>query len=384
MNHLRNSSAVIQTLCRLISINSVNPAFEQGSSESQIIAYIRQFFEDAGLECRQQEVWPGRSNLIARLPGRQLPRRIIFEAHCDTASTVGMTVSPFEPHAHNGKLYGRGACDTKAGLAAMMQALVSLKMEGLTPPCEVWVVATVDEEHLMGGISAFCKDLEAAAAIVSEPTELRPAIASKGALRWAIETRGQAAHSSKPHLGTNAITHMTHIIQAMEADILRSGQPSHPLLGRPTCNIGTIEGGVQPNFVPHRCRIEIDRRTLPGEHTQKVMHDYERLFQSVKRERPDLSYSMEPPYFEMPPFETPPDSPPALSAARILQEMNLNSELIGVPFGSHASHLAANGIPTVLLGPGSIDQAHSAHEFVECEQVEQAFELYRKMMLQFV
>ena len=198
---------VIDTLADLVRINSVNPAYEGGQSEAVICEYIRQFFHTRGIETWQQEVFPGRPNLIARLAGQNPNRRIILEAHTDTVSVAGMTIPPFDPRITDGRLYGRGACDTKGGLAAMMHALASLKADSLVPPCEVWFVGAADEEFSYRGVVKLCEGLTGVGAIVAEPTELRAVIASKGVVRWRILVRGRAAHSSKPHLGVNAITH---------------------------------------------------------------------------------------------------------------------------------------------------------------------------------
>lgn len=377
------ASPVIQTLSGLVRINSVNPAFNDGNPESEIVSFVEQFFREQGIESRRQVVWPGRPNLIARLPGRQASRRVVFEAHCDTASVTGMTIPPLEPSISEGKLYGRGSCDTKAGLAAMMQAMASLKREDIVPPCEIWVVAAADEEYSFRGVTELCKGLSAAAAVVSEPTEMRVVIASKGCLRWKIASKGKAAHSSKPHLGINAISNMTHIIQAIESDALRLGQQQHPLVGGPTCNVGVIHGGVQVNFVPDSCSIEIDRRLIPGEKSSDVLVHYQRVLAEVKRTHPTLEFLMEPPMLESAPLETAATAPPVVLASQILTDMRLNPEPAGVPYGSDASALSGAGIPTILLGPGSIDQAHSAVEYVDCSQVELALEFYKKFMLNF-
>jgi len=253
---------VVQTLADLVSINSVNSSYEGGPGEGEIAVRVKSFFDARGIETWTQQVFPGRPNVIARIPGRDANRRIILEAHMDTVSVKGMSIPPFEPRIEDGKLFGRGSCDTKAGLATMMHAVAELKEQGITPPCEVWLAAVVDEEYSFRGVVKLCEGLTAAAAIVAEPTELRAVIASKGVLRWRIHVRGKAAHSSKPHLGINAIQHMARVILAIEEDHQRLSARQHPLLGPATCNIGVISGGVQVNFVPDLCTIELDRRLL--------------------------------------------------------------------------------------------------------------------------
>jgi acetylornithine deacetylase len=370
---------VIQTLASLVRINSVNPAYEGGHPEQQIAEWIAGFFEQHGIETRMQEVFPERPNLIARLPGRQPERRLIFEAHTDTVSTKGMSIDPLDPVVSEGRLYGRGSCDTKAGLAAMLHALVSLKKEGRVPPCEIWVVAAADEEYSYRGVVKLCEGLQATAGVVAEPTDLRLAIASKGVLRWRICCRGKAAHSSKPHLGISAITNMARVILALEADTQELSRQVHPLVGPPTCSVGLIQGGRQINFVPDFCAIEIDRRLLPGEDIPAVLAHYQGLLDA----HPEWGAYMEPPMLEDYALDTPAATPLVSCASGILGDMGLPSEPIGVPYGSDASKLSRAGVPSFIFGPGNIDQAHAAVEWVECEQVERTLEFYRELMLQF-
>jgi len=374
---------VLETLAQLVRINSVNPAYEGGVPEAEMCAYVREFFRRRGIETWGQEVFPGRPNLIARLPGQSAGRRVILEAHTDTASVKGMIIPPFEPHVTDGRLYGRSACDTKAGLAAMMHAVASLKEEGRKPPCEVWLAAVADEEFSFRGVVKLCENLRADAAIVAEPTELRAVIASKGVLRWRIVVRGRAAHSSKPHLGVNAITHAARLVLAFEQDHERLALKPHPLLGPATCNVGVIHGGVQVNFVPDACAIEIDRRLLPGEQPESVLAGYQRRLDELKAAHPSLDAMMEPPMLVDEALETAPDSPPVRLASRLLDAMRLDPKPAGVPFGSDASKLAKQGISSVIFGPGSIDRAHAAVEYVETDQVLRACEFYRGFVLGF-
>lgn len=369
----------IKTLAELVRINSVNPAYEAGRPEREIANYFAKFFSEHGITTWEQQVFPDRPNVIARLAGKNGARRLIFEAHMDTVSALGMEIPPFEPTVSEGRLYGRGSCDTKAGLAGMMHALVSIKRDGIVPPCEIWVAAAADEEFSFRGVLRLCENLEAAAAVVAEPTDLRLAIAHKGVLRWRICCRGKAAHSSKPNLGVNAITSMARLIGALEEDACELANRPHPLLGEATCNIGIIQGGRQVNFVPDFCAIELDRRLLPGEEVPAVLAHY----QQILDRHPALDAYMEPPMLQDFPLETAPDSNLVRCARQILSGLRLSDEPVGVPYGSDASKLARIGIPSVVFGPGSIDQAHAAVEYVECEQVARAEEFYRGLMLRF-
>ena len=375
--------SVTQSLADLVRINSVNSSYEGGPGEREIAAWVRRFFEQRGIEVWEDEVFPNRPNVIARLPGRDPTRRVVLEAHTDTVTVKGMSIPPFEPRVENGRLYGRGSCDTKAGLAAMMRAVASLHEEGLQPPCEVWLAAVVDEEYSYRGVVKLCEGLTAHAALVAEPTGLRAVIACKGVLRWRIVVRGKAAHSGKPHLGVNAINHMARIVLALEEEHQRLATKAHPLLGPATLNVGVIQGGVQVNFVPDTCAIEVDRRLLPGETAAGVLAQYQGLLDALRAQHPTLDAVMESPMLTDEALETAADSSAARLASTVLTGMGLDGALCGMPFSCDASKLSRQGVPSLVFGPGSIDQAHGAVEFVDLAEVERAVEFYRNFILRF-
>lgn len=361
-----------ELLSDLVRINSVNPEWG-GPGEREIAIRVKRFFEDHRIEVEDHEVLPGRPNILARVPGKDSSRRVILEAHMDTVSADGMTIDPFDPAIRDGKLYGRGSVDVKAGLAAMMYAVANLN----DPPCDVWMAAVVDEEQAFQGVLDLIRQIPwAEAAIVAEPTSNRIVRATKGVLRWRINTRGTAAHSSKPHLGHNAIHEMAKVLLALEAfESSRSVEP-HPLLGPPTLSVGTIEGGSQVNIVPDRCSINLDRRLLPGERVEEVIGAYEKVCHPYDCE-------FETPYLADEAMETEPDSPVVSRAALISEQLGLDTEAIGVPFGCDASKLSRIGIPSIVFGPGSIDQAHADVEFVALDQVETAARFYEAFCLSF-
>ena len=374
---------VIDTLAAFVRANSVNPAYGDGGSEANVVPLVRDFFAQRGIDTFTQEVFPGRCNIIARLPGRTT-RRVVLEAHMDTVSIKGMSIPPFEPTIKDGRLHGRGSVDDKAGLVAMMHAVASLKEEGITPPCEVWMAAVVDEEFTYRGVVKLCEGLQAAAAIVAEPTEMRAVIASKGVLRWRMGVRGKAAHSSKPHLGVNAITHMARLVLALEEENHRLAGRTHPLLGPGTLSVGVINGGVQVNFVPDQCTIEIDRRLLPGERASDALAETQSLIEALKARHPGFdAFIEEPPLLVDEALDTPADASTVQVARQVLRGLNLNDEVCGVPFGSDASKLSRAGVPTIVFGPGSIDQAHAADEYVPIDEVITATEFYRQFILSF-
>jgi len=360
---------LLATLSGLVRVNSVNPAYEHGVPEAEIQRYVLEFFRSHGIEAFSQEVYPQRPNVIGRVPGRIPGRRLVFEAHCDTAGIAGMTIPPFTPEIRGGRLYGRGACDTKAGLAAMLHALAEVK----SPPCEIWVVSAMDEEHNYRGVLRLCEAFTADAAVVSEPTSLRAVVATKGVLRWRMATRGKAAHSSKPHLGVNAIYAMARLLLRLEEENERLAAAAHPLVGPGTLSVGMIGGGTQVNVVPDYCWIDVDRRLIPGEDPETVFADYRDRF-GVECEPPSISDT---------PLDTPCSAPIARAAGEALSALGLDPRPAGVPYGSDASKFSRAGIPGIVLGPGSIDQAHTADEWVAIEEVELALAVYRRIMETF-
>ena len=321
--------------------------------------------------------------MVATLPGRDPSARIVFEAHTDTAGIAGMTIPPFEPRLEDGRLYGRGACDTKAGVAAMMHAVASLVEDRLQPRCEVVFAGTADEEYSYRGVLKLCEGLRADAAVVSEPTSLRLVVATKGCLRFRIRVQGKAAHSAKPHLGVNAISHMARLIWLWRRTRRLSTAGRMRCSDLPTFNIGVIHGGSQVNIVPESCVIEIDRRLVPGEELEEVWRSYGRLVAKLQDSIPGFIAVVEEPMLQDMPLETATQQPVAAVATQVLAGLGLNSEAIGVPYGSDASKLARAGVPSIVFGPGTIDQAHAASEFVDCDEVHKACAFYRQFLLAF-
>jgi acetylornithine deacetylase len=260
-----------------------------------------------------------------------------------------------------------------------------LRESDVRPEASVFLVAAVDEEYAFRGVVKFLeKGIPADGAIVTEPTGLETVVASKGVLRWRLKTRGLAAHSSKPQLGINAVTKMARVLTAMEERLPTVFQERHhPLLGSPTLNVGIIRGGVQVNQVPGSCTIEIDRRLLPGETKESVWKEFEGLLADLRGHDSQLEVEMEPPILEDYALETRVSERIVQVVSKISQELMGHSRIMGVPYGSDASKLARAGIPSIILGPGSIDQAHAANEYVELDQVALAAEFYARTILEF-
>ena len=331
----------------------------------------------AGLEVEFQKVLAdghhGRSNLIARLlPKGKVKQTILLAPHLDT---VGADGTKFIPQRKNGRLYGRGACDTKGSVAAMLSALCELA-NGKSRPRETEIVfaGLVDEEHAQAGSRALVKSrFKADLAIIGEPTKLQVVTAHKGSLWLELETRGKAAHGATPQFGKNAIHEMARVLDLLETDYAAQlRKRKHPLLGTATVNVGTISGGVQPNIVPDRCKITVDRRTLPGETDASVQREIAAFLRAKKLSVKIFSSKLAPAL----PLETNPKLPLVRQFMRSIGQ----SKPLGVDFFCDAAVLSAGSIPSVVFGPGDVAQAHTADEWISLAELERGKDLILKFL----
>ena len=367
-------------LRELIALPSVNPAFlparDPHAGEQRVAEFLAATAAQAGLDVEFQPVAKGRANLLARLsPRGKVRQRVLLAPHLDT---VNATEEQFTPGKRNGRLFGRGACDTKGSVATMFTALCEMAQAGQRlADTEITFVGLVDEEHGQAGSRALvASGLQADLAIVGEPTRLKVVTAHKGTLWLELETRGKSAHGSWPELGRNAIHTMARIVDLLQttyATELRRRR--HPLLGCATVSVGAICGGTQANIVPDRCTILIDRRTLPGETSAGVQREFlaalrRRNLQAtfVKKRLPDCL-----------PLETNPKLP---LVARFLASVGQRKP-VGVRYFCDASVLGGGGIPSVVFGPGDIAQAHTADEWVSVEALERGKGLLRRFLESF-
>ncbi len=359
-------------LAELIALPSVNPAFlpagDPRAGEHRVADFLAATAARGGLDVEFHEVTPNRRNLIARFtPSGRVKKRVVLAPHTDTVGDLGMSDRLFQPEIRNGRLYGRGACDTKGSVASMLMAVLSLALQGRRPATtEIIFAGLIDEENSQLGSRALVRSgFKADLAIVGEPTQLQVVTAHKGDLWLKVTTRGKSAHGAKPHLGKNAIHSMAQIINLIETDYATTlKKQSHPLLGQATVNVGSIRGGTQPNIVPDWCEISIDRRTLPGETSASVLRGLGKFL--VKHGlKATINDSKGAP---APSLETNPRLP---LVQALLASVGQNST-VGVDYFCDAAILAAGGIPSVVFGPGDIAQAHTATEWISVRQLDQA------------
>ena len=379
----RSENEILATLQEMVAIDSVNPSLPGGDEgESGMVDYLAGFFDALDIPCELYEVLPGRNNIIATLEGEDADRVLLFECHMDTASAEVMTIPPFEPHIRDGLLYGRGSCDTKAAGAAMIHAMKRLKEAGIKPPRTIAFAGAIDEEAFFEGSRSLAAHIQVEAAVIAEPTTLQVIRAHKGVVRFDVVVKGKAAHSAKPYLGVNAISKMARLIIEIEAELgpVYAGM-SDPLLGSPSLNIGVIQGGTQVNFVPDGCRVAVDCRLIPGQTPEGVLESFRSVVARVRKMDSESSAVVEDPFFVCTALGTAEDVGIVGSAADACRAVLGECVVAGVPFATDGSSFAELGVPTIVLGPGSIDRAHGAVEWVECEQVLQASEIYQRIMV---
>ncbi len=399
---------LVATLSDLVAIPSVNPMGRNVAGpaffEHRVTEYLEQLFRRFQIPILRQPIAPLRENLLARIDGDISPENggelLLFEAHQDTVGVEGMTIEPWTPTIRDGRLHGRGSCDVKGGLTAMLGAIVRLAEERAKPPegnleprPTVILACTVNEEHGFSGAKGLCQLWSEApsgflprvpdAAIVAEPTELKIVVAHKGMVRWRCHTHGRAAHSSNPGLGDNAIYRMVRVVELLERygrEVLPL-QGKHPLCGQPTLSVGTIAGGSGVNTVPVRCTIEIDHRLLPGDDPQAA---WRRTIDYVSAQLGDAAavqhIEHEPPLMHSGGLSDTANGPVADRLASVIHGVIGKADRIGVPFGTDAAVISAAGVPTVVFGPGSIDQAHTADEWIALDQLPQASEILYRMI----
>src|SRR3954471_11041633 len=368
---------VAKLLAELIALPSVNPAFvpagTPGTGEGQVADYLTALARKAGLAIELQEVFPGRHNLIARLESRgKRKRRVMLAPHMDTVVAAQEQLRPVK---RGGKIFGRGACDTKGSVAAMLTAVLEVaKKRGAAHETEIVFCAFVDEEDGQNGSRRLARSgFKADFAIVGEPTKLKAVTAHKGDLWLKIETRGKAAHGSKPHLGKNAVLAMCPIVEWLEGPYAKSlKQRKHSLLGSPTISVGAIRGGAQANVVPDFCEIVIDRRTIPGEREAAVVGELKRFLKKQDAARL-INYKQNP----CGPMET----DLKLPLVREFMGQLGQTEAEGVDFFCDSAVLSAAGIPCVVFGPGDIAQAHTSDEWISLTQLERATTILERFLL---
>ncbi len=360
-----------EQLCRaLVQIPSENPSgAPESKGEAAMAQFVADFLTDRGATVQFESIAPGRPNVYGWFPAPANSQyRILFAPHLDTVPGRGMTIDPFVAACRDGRIYGRGASDTKGPMAAMLWALATVNLSQLN--VTVGFAGLADEEADQIGAKTCAKNVKTDLVIVGEPTDLTVVYTHKGTAWTEWEARGKSAHASMPEAGLNAIELLT----KGYADLKRAfpqlcAAPENSLLGPPTISLGTIHAGTKINVVPDHCVAEVDIRTVPGQ---------EKMVTAVQ----DFLCDRHPAITVRPlkvsnPMHTDPSHP-------LIQKLvSYGAPLAGASWFCDAAHFADQGIPAVALGPGSIKQAHTSDEFIDVAELERGVQFFRNFLLSF-
>lgn len=374
---------VIKLIKDLVRIPSHPPIVNQ---EAEVAKYIHNFFIKEGIESILQPVENGRYNVIANLKGKKNGKKLLLTGHLDTVPPYDMK-DPYNAKILGDKLIGRGTVDMKGQLACMIMSMVFIKRLGIELDGDLCFAGVADEEEKsLGTIALIESGIKADAAIVGEPTNLDICIAHRG-LEW-LEFRinGKAVHGGRQSEGINAILKAANFIQAMEEDIVKKLQNRvHPITGNSTMNYGTIKGGTQPSTVAGQCKIQIDRRWIPGEKYEDVLNEYREIIAKLKNDDKDFSCDMK--VLDV----------SVMKKGYIHEAMEIDTEHILVKTLIEASKLITNeipkktyfpawsdgglldkyaNIPTLVFAPGDLQSAHSKDEYISIKQLIPAVKIY--------
>jgi acetylornithine deacetylase/succinyl-diaminopimelate desuccinylase family protein len=366
-------SEVVELLRGLVGAESQNPPGDERAAAAVARHYLSAI---PGVVVEDVGVSPERPMLVATLeagPGR----RLILGGHLDTVPAGdGWTRDPFGGEVADRRLFGRGASDMKGGIAGFLVALRLLAAERGRWSGTIVCHLVPDEEPggQLGAEVLLRRGLIAAdAAVIAEPTVLSVYRAQKGNVFASLRLSGRAAHGAMPQHGDNAISKAARLVVDLEERLApRLAARSHELVGDATLNVGTIHGGRRTNVVPDECVVTVDRRVLPGE----SLDDACRELEAFVGDRAEVQYE-----HVGAAFETPLDHWLVEAAQRAVEQVRGFPVATGGLVGSSDARFYADGagIPTILVGPGSMEQAHVADEFVDVELLERSVEVYRRL-----
>lgn len=367
-----NEEGIIELLEDLIHIPSYSGIPNQ---ETAVAERIHRFFVAEGIESQVTRVVDGRSNVTAWLKGSGGGKSLLLTGHTDTVPPYDME-DPCRLKIRDGNLIGRGVVDMKGALACMMTAMVAIKRSGIKLRGDVIFAGVIDEEQKSEGTRALLKsELRADAAIVGEPFEWNIGIGQKGLEWFEFQVHGKAVHGGKQKEGINAIAKAAKLIQTLEEDLVpKIDGRKHPIIGESSMNYGLIRGGFQPSTVAGECLIQIDRRWIPGEKYQDIIKEYQDVLDVLHRRDPEfkaelkvVDESVMGEGYIHEAMEIDLDHPVVVLVEKTVREI-AKKEVEKKPFPAwtDAGLLSSYGkIPTIILGPGSPDSAHTAHEFLE-------------------
>ena len=364
--------SVVELAQALVRIPSVNPPGDPGTGgvgEKRIAEWLAEFLAGIGARVELREVLPDRPNVVAHWPGdRSGKPRVLFAPHTDTVSVAGMTIDPFAAELRDGKIWGRGASDTKGPMASMLWALREMRERLPALGHEIWFAGLMSEETSQHGSKALAQEERFDFVIVGEPTELDVVHTHKGSAFLNLTTRGRAAHAARPDLGDNAIVKMLDVLAVVRGEFATEfAAQRDPVLGASTLSIGTIQGGSKTNVIPDVCEASVDMRFVPAHYRPAIIDEFR---ERLRRVVPDVEVSAIP----APPLYTHPTHP------LIAKLGECGARPVGAPWFCDACFFAERGMPAVALGPGSIAQAHTKDEWIAVDALERGVDFFRQFL----
>lgn len=374
---------------RLVRIMSVS----RTDGEVEVARFIANYFIDSGIPVEWQEVDGRRANLVAEVQGALGEGPVLlFNGHMDTVAVgSGWTYPPLGGEIVNNRLYGRGACDMKGALAAMMYATKMVALFAHSLYGKLKVVFVVDEEEENLGIKEWMKVYRAREeavdyAIVGEPTGLNISLGHRGVAAYRIEVRGKSCHAAVAERGLNAVYYAALIVKALEEKRRELLSFEDPDLGAPALSVGKVTGGVSPNVVPETCALEVDVRTLPSFSLTRMEELLRETVEEVrKREGVPFEYTITRCIPHLPPARVSKDLELVDLLSRSISDIPGEVPMFSpFPASCEASFLVEAGVPALIFGPGRIEEAHSANEFVPVTQIVTAGRIYALLALRLL
>lgn len=379
---MNTPNTLTELLVQMLSFNTVSTHFGGPvGGEAALAEHLEKLAQGWGLKTRRCPVPEGNFNLLITCEAVPGGEWLLGESHLDTVAVAGMTVDPFAGKIAGGRIYGRGACDTKGSGAAMFWALREYA-RGAVKPRNAGVLFAVDEEARMTGAQAFARGElkeflpQLRGVLVGEPTMVKPIIGHNGVIRWRTITRGKAVHSSDPSKGVSAISAMLKVVEAFETRYVPTITGRNPLTGKAAASVNVIRGGSAVNIIPGQCEIECDRRTVPGETAEQVLRERDEILAhaGVAMEHDQL--------YVTPAMDDAPGRDFHRWLSPVLTANGCDATGRGAAYTTDASHYAAIGAPSIVIGPGDLAQAHTKDEWLALDQLELASKVYLEAMRQ--
>jgi succinyl-diaminopimelate desuccinylase len=376
---------LVDLTIQLVQTPTENPP----GNEKAAAQFLKSLLSKMGFKIKTVLSPKGRWNIVAGRRWGKGGRTLIFNGHLDVVPAGNPSqwkYPPFEGKLSKGRIYGRGASDMKGGIASFIYALSMIERSKIHLHQGAVILHLVSDEESHGhqgmGFLTQKEEIRGDAALVGEPTDLQPVIAQKGALWLRISTLGKSAHGSRPHLGVNAVEKMMKLMERLNSIPL---EKEHPLLGKPTLSIGTIQGGTKINIVPDRCEIEVDRRMLPVEKKKEVLGELKEILDSLQSQDSFFRYRMEEIDFAEPSEIDPEEEIVGIGVEAIQEVMGKKPSLRAFSgFTDSRFYINQCHIPTLIFGPGGVDQSHTTDESVEVEALVHAAHIYGLIVMNYL